>query len=73
MLIWWVMAAWILGLQYCKWNLSDFHSVLWGINTPPPPPAIKNTTPLILAKLTPLKSTKCPGPFFRQSRLYFGF
>ena len=30
MLIWWVMAGWILDFQYCKWVLNSLHSFFNG-------------------------------------------
>ena len=55
-------------------TLQQLHSV-HQISTPPPPPSLKNTTPLFLSK-SPLKYANCPSPlplFFRQYPLYIGF
>ena len=75
MLLWWVMAEWILDFQYCKWVLNFLHyffnNILNSI-------LLRNTFqivimcigvstipqkhhPIFLAK-GPLKSANCPSP-----------
>ena len=59
---------WSILFCFIKKHFPDYHSVHWGINSP-----LKNTTPLILAKLTRFKSANCSSPLSKQSPLYIGF
>ena len=51
-------------------NTLQIVTVFIGVSTPHPP---KKHHPLILAKLTPIKSANCPSHLFKESPLYIDF